>query len=633
MAEASSAIRIPDAAVRAKYLAALGLIQSAEAPVQGGASPAPPATAGRMAYVAPLPSGVPKARRERSDLIGALKGADADPLLSPARQGILHALRRAVAAGLAVGDAMAEPLGFLDLGERSAKGLLSPADKDRFAAVVRGKALATTFAAAAHMASALALRAPAKDGEAGPVPASGSNDAVGWLVGLIANGVRGIPDDAGALAAASQACFDAMARCRMDAGRVAPGVLEGFQAATYAIDEDKFRVHGFDAPSVGGAKAMAEVATKRPEEVIGNHIAKAQAMRLARMLACFDFETGRNPFVEVGGFTFTAIGDGAPGTGKTTLIQMTVGLVKGYAELFGYPFRYENFSVDQISEYQGASGRNCRGFIDRILDRSSLGFGTIDDIDQVAGKRDDKRTSGGQQEVTAVLMEAFAGAGTVVRGNASFAMFSNFPENVDDALRQRAGARWLIDGPQSREDYVDILALLLGKSQVPLGDHQLYAAQALKRMVEQGYRQHDLPQEGGLRAVWDAYVGKNGVPRDIASLGGYLYAIKEREPRFTGRAIKNIADGVKNRSMDVDLPDAWFKDPQAFARKPFAGKVAMLSALRKPIDAGMVIQEVNRYADSEFRYADKSDEAEIARMVREHRLMEAASKRLQGGAS
>jgi hypothetical protein len=45
-------------------------------------------------------------------------------------------------------------------------------------------------------------------------------------------------------------------------------------------------------------------------------------------------------------------------------------------------------------------------------------------------------------------MEAFAGASTVVRGNCSFGMFSNYPENVDDALRQRAGARWLVDGPQ-----------------------------------------------------------------------------------------------------------------------------------------------------------------------------------------
>ena len=83
------------------------------------------------------------------------------------------------------------------------------------------------------------------------------------------------------------------------------------------------------------------------------------------------------------------------------------------------------------------------------MNPKTIGFGTVDDIDQIAAKRSDDRASAGQQEVTAVLMESFAGAKTVVRGNCCFGMFSNYPENVDDALRQRAGARWLVDGPQT----------------------------------------------------------------------------------------------------------------------------------------------------------------------------------------
>jgi hypothetical protein len=37
----------------------------------------------------------------------------------------------------------------------------------------------------------------------------------------------------------------------------------------------------------------------------------------------------------------------------------------------------------------------------------------------------------------------------------------------------------------------------------------------------------------------------------------------------------------------------------------------MIRELRRPITAEMVIQEINRYADSEFRYGDRSDEAAI----------------------
>jgi len=171
-------------------------------------------------------------------------------------------------------------------------------------------------------------------------------------------------------------------------------------------------------------------------------------------------------------------------TGKTILIQMLAGMINDYCEIAGYPFHYENFGVDQISSYQGKSGQNCKAFVDNVHNPLAIGFGTIDDIDQVAAQRSDDQAAAGQQEVTAVLMEAFAGASTVVRGNCSFGMFSNYPENVDDALRQRAGARWLVDGPQSLDDYIDIFALLAGKNHsIPLGAHDLFANQEIKQAV------------------------------------------------------------------------------------------------------------------------------------------------------
>ena len=77
---------------------------------------------------------------------------------------------------------------------------------------------------------------------------------------------------------------------------------------------------------------------KKPDEVVGNHIAKYQSVKLAKMLMAYDFDRQMNPFVELGGFLFTFIGDGAPGTGKTTLIQMIAGLVNGYCQVAGYPF-------------------------------------------------------------------------------------------------------------------------------------------------------------------------------------------------------------------------------------------------------------------------------------------------------
>ena len=326
------------------------------------------------------------------------------------------------------------------------------------------------------------------------------------------------------------------------------------------------------------------------------------------------------------------MGDGAPGTGKTTLIQMMAGLISGYCEVAGVPFRYENLSTESIDSYQGKSAQNAKAFINGVLDPQTIGFGTIDDIDQLAGKRGDRAASAGQLEITAVLMESFAGANTVVRGNCTFGMFSNFPENVDDALRQRAGARFLVDGPQTQEDYIDILSLLMGKNHdIPLGDHDLFAAQEITRAVAASFEKHNRPQEKGLAEVFDRVAGKIGELDTIAKIGTYLKGIQEADARFTGRSIKNITDAVKVRAMDFELPDEWFEKPESFMAKPYDDKRNMIAEMRKPITVEMVIQEVNRYADSEFRYADKSDEVAIEDAVRDMRRMEEAKRRYLGG--
>ena len=185
--------------------------------------------------------------------------------------------------------------------------------------------------------------------------------------------------------------------------------MRPFEGVHLKLDSDGFELNGFD--DVPGTKSKPLVMTfKKPNEIIGNHIAKYQAMKQAKMLMAYDFDRQLNPFVELGGFVFTFIGDGAPGTGKTILIQMIAGMIHDYCQIAGYQFHYENFGVDQISSYQGKSGSNCKQFVNNVINPRVIGFGTVDDIDQVAAKRSDDRASAGQQEITGVLMESFAGA-------------------------------------------------------------------------------------------------------------------------------------------------------------------------------------------------------------------------------
>jgi len=569
------------------------------------------------------------ARPEGVHLVERIGAVGDDGLPSPVQAGMLQGLRRALAIALAMGGQFAERTGLDALKRDNLAGILAAAKKDEFAELLSAEALVVLSVFGNALSFLLASHASEVTVEIGDLQEVLTDNAQLALHGTLwelDQDIAVLASDEARLVATVLAYAEAlMGRAEMRAG-TAPR-LEAFATAAWRVEADDLTLQGF-APSrrsKGGALTMT---FKKPNEVVGNHIAKYQAMKLSKMLMAYDFDRRLNPFAELGGFIFTFMGDGAPGTGKTTLIQMMAGLISGYCEVAGYPFRYQNLSTDNIDSYQGKSGQNAKAFINNVIDPSVIGFGTIDDIDQLAGKRGDRQSSSGQLEITAVLMESFSGANTVVRGNCTFGMFSNYPENVDDALRQRAGARFLIDGPQTREDYIDILHLLMGRNHaIPVGDHDLFAAQEIRSAVAASFESHGRPKEDGLIKVWERVAKANGALDTIAKLGTYLKAIQEADARFTGRAIKNITDAVKVRAMDFELPDAWMENPDLFLFKPYDDKVAMIRSMARPITVDMVVQEINRYADSEFRYADKSDEVAIANMMREFGLSEEAKRR------
>jgi energy-coupling factor transporter ATP-binding protein EcfA2 len=624
--------------VRRHYPQALLLLQGFEhAPriAQAAAAPAPERSPGigtRRAFRPTTPGlvGQRSAAPGAVHLLARIEGAaGAEGLPSPLQATVAQALRRAVAIAVALSEQVAQRSGLADLKRQNAAGSLTPDGRADFAELSTAEALVTLHVLGAALSVLLAPHAGGEAVEIGSLEEILTENAPLALQGALWE----LDQDLATLATSEERLVGTtlafaealMARVASRAAE-APG-LGAFTGASWRVAADDLTVQGFSPPRKGRGPAL-QMTFKKPEEVVGNHIAKHQAMKLAKMIMAYDFERRLNPFAELGGFIFTFMGDGAPGTGKTTLIQMMAGLIHGYCEVAGYPFRYRNLSTDNIDSYQGKSGQNAKAFINEITDPTVIGFGTIDDIDTLAGKRGDRQSSAGQLEITAVLMESFAGANTVVRGNCTFGMFSNYPENVDDALRQRAGARFLVDGPQTRADYIDILALLLGKNhQIPVGEHDLFAAQQLQRAVSESYASHSRPKEEALLAVWER-VQAGGVRLDtLAGLGTYLKAIQEADPRFTGRAVKNITDAVKVRAMDVELPDEWMSGPELFLRKDYDTKAAMIRELRRPITPEMVIQEINRYADSEFRYSDRSDEAAVEAMVRDLHRSEEAKRR------
>lgn len=634
-------MELKEETIRAQYEAALGMVfgfdhapRLAKPLVVASVAERSPGIGARPTFRSTVPGMATRttARPGGVRLAERIEGLG-DGLVSPVQAAVLNALRRSLAIALAMGDTFSAQSGLAELKKANLEGRVPDARRGEFGELLQGEALVVLFTFANALAYLIAPHLGPVTVELGEVEEVLTDNAPLALQGALWE----LDQDIGALAtddAKLVAVVSAFAEALMKKVQIRAengARVSVFTGASWKVEADGLTIAGFK-PAKAAKGGMIVMAFKKPHEVVGNHIAKYQSLRLAKMLMAYDFERRLNPFAELGGFIFTFMGDGKPGTGKTTLIQMMAGLLNDYCKVAGYPFRYQNFSIDQIDSYQGRSGQNAKAFIDAVLDPSVIGFGTIDDIDQVAGKRGDRQSSAGQQEVTAVFMQAFAGAGTVVRGNCTFGMFSNYPENVDDALRQRAGARFLVDGPQSKEDYIDILSLLLGKNHaIPVGEHELFAAQEIRKAVAASFEGHSKPHEEGLLKVWDRVSGEIGKLDTLAKIGGYLKAIQEADERFTGRAIKNITDAVKVRAMDFELPDEWMEEPDLFLFKPYDEKLGMIRGLMTPITVDMVIQEINRYADSEFRYADKSDEVAIEAMVRDFGRTEEAKRRYLEG--
>ncbi|OJY26854.1 MAG: AAA family ATPase [Rhodobacterales bacterium 65-51] len=635
-------MELKEETIRAHYDGALGLLTGFDhAPRIATATAAPAAEPERSPGIGARPrfrstvpgmAARPVARPGGVRLVERIE-ALGEGLVTPPEAQALAALRRGLAIALAMGETFAQGSALAELKRANLEARLPEPRRAEFTALLAAEALVVLHAFANATAYLLAPALGEVTVELGTVEEILTDNAPLALQGALWELDQDIAthgtDDPRLIATISAFCEALMTRVASRVEGVAPAAL--FAAQSWRVEADGLTLAGFSPARAAKGTALT-MQFRKPTEVVGNHIAKYQAMRLAKMLMAYDFSRKLNPFAELGGFIFTFMGDGKPGTGKTTLIQMMAGLLNDYCKVAGYPFRYQNFSIDQIDSYQGKSGQNAKAFITNVIDPAVIAFGTIDDIDQIAGKRGDRQSSAGQQEVTAVFMEAFAGANTVVRGNCTFGMFSNYPENVDDALRQRAGARFLVDGPQSREDYIDILALLLGKNHaIPLGEHDLFAAQEIKRAVAASFEKHARPQEDGLIRVFDKVAADIGPLDTIAKLGTYLKAIQQADDRFTGRAIKNITDAVKVRAMDFELPDAWMETPDLFLFQPYERKMEMIRSLMTPITVEMVVQEINRYADSEFRYADKSDEAAISAMVRDFGRQEEAKRRYLEG--
>ncbi len=269
------------------------------------------------------------ARPEGVRLIERVEATDGgDPIMSPVQANVLRALRRALAIALAVCEGYGAQTGLVGLKKQNLEGRLPTSRGGEFAELLVGESLVALSVFANATAFLLAPHAGEVSVEVGSVEEVLTDNATlalhGCLWELDQEIARFAEDEARLVATVMAFAEQVMEKVSLRAQN-APR-LEAFTGAHLRVEADGLTISGF-TPARKARGARLTMSFKKPHEVVGNHIAKYQAMKLAKMLMAYDFERRLNPFAELGGFIFTFMGDGKPGTGKTTLIQMMAGLI------------------------------------------------------------------------------------------------------------------------------------------------------------------------------------------------------------------------------------------------------------------------------------------------------------------
>jgi len=399
---------------------------------------------------------------------------------------------------------------------------------------------------------------------------------------------------------------------------------------------DEFSIIGFEPSFEEKATVKAEFVPLEPHQVAGNVLAKQEMLRDMDRIVLFDLVAKRNPILEVGGLSWSVLYDGFPGTGKSSLFRMGLTRLNKRCEQVSEFWQNKNLGnlkwkqlvIDQRvkDQYYGQTGQKLLAIIDQAKKVDGIYVITIDDIDLLVSGDRDESSGGADKDILNILMQYADGINTIIRGNAQWWAATNDATAMDSALRQRFMARYAVDGPQTADDFSDITYeklkewIDLGKVDLPFGSG--YTPYEMRK-GESGYKSKE--DEGVLSRIKKKFSGKI----TLKDIGELCKEMKDKNPRFTGRAVHAVSEAIKKRINDYDMPEEWYENPDLFFFQDYNRRVEMLKELCKMVTGEMVVQEYERYFESEQRYASDKFNSDVEKTVHSMRVHEKARSDLQ----
>ena len=414
-----------------------------------------------------------------------------------------------------------------------------------------------------------------------------------------------------------------------------------FTTRAYKLEGSDFHINGFEI-DVSAEEASIEFNRVELDEIVGNRDAKHGARRLVERLLCYDLETQRNPFVELGGFATVRMGHGKPGTGKSLQIAATATMLHDRAAELGIPFLFWPMPDTVVSTFQGGSAERMVNWMRPLQDPTRIIYAPIDDGENNLEDRTRQGVSAGVREVIGVFLRYTEGAYAVNHGNAAIDIFTNLPDQLDKAVLSRIVARFGVDGAEKFEDFIDQDHLWwrryaeIDDRFIDMKDPKGYtylAAQAFAANLSAVLEDRgDGPTEDRIRRLYEETLEEHD-PKQHAFFAELYRRVHQEFPFFTSRDVRNVQQAVNGRIMDFDLPEAWWQDSDLFFTRDYDTKRGMLvdqmrTNMRGLSFAEIRLQETVSYLDNMVRIANVTREQRIDERVEESLLQAEVARRL-----
>ena len=548
----------------------------------------------------------PPTLEERSVLKGAQRTSRDSVLLSPGANEALHALRQGLRIGMYASKAYTQFSGLEQLVQLNERGGLTEEQKGEFRAKYHTASAIAVFASAYYTTWRL-RQYRAEDLASVTIPFAGVPEvnlqdpvrAVECLVFYYAQELEQNGSVWGELELLKfsnlyfQAVVDELLM-RSSSLKFA----EPFTNQSYKLVGTEFSLAGFSTELLKGGVSV-EFNRVSLEEIVGNRDAKHEARRMAARMLCYDFESKRNPFLELGGFAPVTMGYGEPGTGKSLLIGALATLLHDYCQNLGLPFLFWPMPDTVVSTFQGGSAERMLEWMKVFRDPSRIIYAPIDDAENNLEERSRQGVSAGVREVIAVFLRNTEGAYAIQRGNVLIQLLTNLPDQIDKAVLSRIQKRFYIGGARTYEDFIDQDYLWYRKYQklapdlVKMSPPTDYTYLAGQKELQALSELKDADQAGN-EAVSQLLASVKGScdPASHAFFGRLFVEAKKRFPLFSSRDLRNIQKAIDGRILDFELPEEWFQDRATFCDQPYETKRAMILEIMQGALGGISFAEL-----------------------------------------